>query len=520
MPRINLQIPGGGILLSLFPDLEKQEPDDQGYGLQPTAKTPIVVNVDRDKEIKEYCKRLSVYAERLDLKSILGSPRCIHMHRHIYTFTDAGVLHSNTDSWRYIDNNPNVPKIDWNTYQNWSNPEGITANILHLCENGDIWCIPVNFHARTDVKQQYGEPDIVRVNKINILKPKKNTKRVSNAVVPQDEYKIHEILTQKKPYVETWLKEHPSYLIGEYLNTPWMETLDKAGYKIAEYVLQGRIDRETADVERLNRLCKNGTNPKEIFKTSKAVYSVLKNSQNLSLWDMYRKLDKTGKIKQDTIRIAYDANWSVKDLSYVNAILAKHYEGKPVFTWTSLTNYLGRLDMFEAISHGEALPILSDYLSMCSQLNIRPRTDGDSLKREHDVAARLVRQKRDEIIARKMEAHKAEDQKLIEAGNTKLAKLEYHEKVYFVRPITEYNDLIDEATQQDNCVASYADRIARGQTRILTMRESAHPEKSLITIELSPDCREIRQKFLAHNQQIRNKSMSDFINRWIKQLNS
>jgi len=50
------------------------------------------------------------------------------------------------------------------------------------------------------------------------------------------------------------------------------------------------------------------------------------------------------------------------------------------------------------------------------------------------------------------------------------------------------------------------------------MRETAHPEKSLVTIELSPDCKTIRQKYLAHNQQIRNKSMTEFIERWYRQL--
>ena len=46
------------------------------------------------------------------------------------------------------------------------------------------------------------------------------------------------------------------------------------------------------------------------------------------------------------------------------------------------------------------------------------------------------------------------------------------------------------------------------------MRETAHPEKSLVTVELSPDLKTIRQKYLAYNQPIRNKSISDFLDRW------
>lgn len=68
--------------------------------------------------------------------------------------------------------------------------------------------------------------------------------------------------------------------------------------------------------------------------------------------------------------------------------------------------------------------------------------------------------------------------------------------------------------QQHNCVASYGQRIAAGQSYIYVMREVAHPDKSLITIELSPNGKTIRQKFLAYNKPIHNKSQSEFIERW------
>lgn len=67
-------------------------------------------------------------------------------------------------------------------------------------------------------------------------------------------------------------------------------------------------------------------------------------------------------------------------------------------------------------------------------------------------------------------------------------------------------------------MASYADRIASGQTIILTMRETRTPNRSLITVELSPDCKTIRQKFLAGNQAIRNKAMTEFLERWHRQV--
>ena len=142
---------------------------------------------------------------------------------------------------------------------------------------------------------------------------------------------------------------------------------------------------------------------------------------------------------------------------------------------------------------------------MCNQLQMEPRVDGDSLKREHDIAARNCRNKRDEIISRDMQEN-----------CERMKKYNYTEGVYFVRAITSHDDLLDEANQQHNCVASYGRRIANGSSYIYVMREVANPEKSLITIELSPNGKTIRQKFLAYNRPIHNKSQSDFIERWLK----
>ena len=263
-----------------------------------------------------------------------------------------------------------------------------------------------------------------------------------------------------------------------------------------------------------------GTKPKDIFKTIKAVYTALKEEVNLQTWDVYRRMCKTGKIGQDTVKQVYDAGYTTKDLEYVSTILGVKYNDRNVFTWTSLINYLGRIDMYEAIDRREGLPILADYLNMCRQLEMEPRTDGDSLKREHDIAARLIRERRNEQQAQRMREAEERLRREIAEGAIKKGRLVYTERVYTVKPITDYDTLLDEARQQHNCVASYAEAIARGTSVICSMRETAHPEKSLVTIELSPDLRTIRQKFLAYNQPIRNKAMSDFIDRWMRQIHA
>ena len=48
------------------------------------------------------------------------------------------------------------------------------------------------------------------------------------------------------------------------------------------------------------------------------------------------------------------------------------------------------------------------------------------------------------------------------------------------------------------------------------MREKAHPDKSLITVELSPKGNEIRQKYMAYNKPVRNRAQTEFLQRWMK----
>lgn len=326
------------------------------------------------------------------------------------------------------------------------------------------------------------------------------------ATVVQDEAQLKRILAKTRPWALPWLSEHQDYNIKTYVKHPWLETLEKASYDFAKSILTGcRYDN--ADIERINRLCQDGTKPKTIFKAEKCVYEALKNERCMSVWDVYRRMCKTGKLTKDTIVQAIERGLTERELELVSSILGATWQGRPCFTYVSLMNYLGRLDMYEAIDTRNALEILRDYLDMCRQLEMAPRIDGDSLKREHDIAARLVRQQRNEIEQRKMEEAKKKFEE-----NKRF--LEYHEGVYFIRPIFDYEELIDEATQQHNCVASYSSRIASGSTFVLQMRETAHPEKSLVTVELSPDLKTIRQKYLAYNQPIRNKSISDFLDRW------
>ena len=100
---------------------------------------------------------------------------------------------------------------------------------------------------------------------------------------------------------------------------------------------------------------------------------------------MYR----AGKVQKDTIAYAYENRMTPKQLNQMNDLLSKRYDGKPgLYLGKSSelhasSGYVSGNRMGRRHSASEGLP---EYLC---QLEMEPRIDSDSLKREHDVAARI-----------------------------------------------------------------------------------------------------------------------------------
>lgn len=343
------------------------------------------------------------------------------------------------------------------------------------------------------------------VFKIGEWKQEKSVSLGATDIFAQRSTELFSILKSTRPYLAEWAVSN-CCPYGVALVVPYFETLSKIGYSFVQEFIQRGI-HSPLSCAIMNRICQVGTKPKTIFKLPKPVYEALKNESDLKIWDIYRKMVKFGRINPNSIAQAYMLNLRDRELELAHQILGATFENKAVFSWDSLVNYLHRLDMYEAIECGNALTLLRDYLSMCQKMQVQPRVDSDSLRREHDVMARNYR-----IMASKMRNERV-NLGIHEAWEV-MSKLDYKEDIFMVRAIQSIEDLNNEASQQRNCVASYANRIIKRESGIFVMREVAHPENSLITIEIDPDSYVIRQKFLACNRPIHNKAQSDFINRW------
>lgn len=488
-----------------------------------------------DPTLDAFVGRLRVLAEGKNIAGLLelDTRKC---YDHVYPRTGGySVMKIVRSSYLICDRECNRC-VAPNTYEfsfASSDEYVFTMPYIFLRQNGNTAVIPVKvklerlteeMHVRLGYDYyDYDRDEMFAVDTVTVGKPMAPRRFYEGVLYPQTNEEYKSILSASKPWIVKWMdeKDYSLATYTAYVEAPWLETLEKAGYAIARsFMTSSFYNRKLR--ENMNLLTGPGSKPKEIFKTSSTVMEVLKNCVSTETWNAFRKLDNKRNLPKDTLVEIRDRGWREKHVEMAARILNLRQagNGRPFFTWTSLINYLGRIDMYEAIDNTQGLELIIDYLHMCNKLGMEARCDGDSLKREHDIAARLIRNRRNEEAARRMEERRLETERQIAEGNTKLARCEYAEDVYFVRAIRDYDDLLDEAKQQHNCLAGYAGRIAKGESRIFVMREVAHPDRSLVSIELSPDCRTVRQKYLAYNTPIRNKSMSDFIDRWMRQINN
>lgn len=393
----------------------------------------------------------------------------------------------------------------------WYNCKSVSA----LDKEGNLWASDITFE-RVCLKNPEHPNDQKR--KICWREWKKQTKLTTERRKPlYNDGEIQAVLKNKHPYAFKFMKRKGYSNWETILIAPQLEQLSTAGFRFADWLLElpAFSGIEVGKISSFNRLCKMGTSPENILQVPKCIYNKMKDETDLSLWDTVRKLAKSG-IPYDTCADMYEmckacGRDSDKVFESLRTIMRMEYDDKKVFpTWQKLKTYLERIDMHEAIGIVEGTQLLADYIRMCSDLGIKPRTDSDSLKREHDVTARLYLQ-RSQAICRQQLADS------FDKAAENLKERDYAEKTFFIRGIRSYDDLMDEASMQHNCVASYANDIVSGKSLIYTMRECKSPEKSLITVEIDKDLH-IRQAYLSCNRKVTNQAQLAFLDRWIKHL--
>lgn len=149
-----------------------------------------------------------------------------------------------------------------------------------------------------------------------------------------------------------------------------------------------------------------------------------------------------------------------------------------------------------------------DYLNMCATLGYNMKDKKilypDDLLAAHNKIQEQYRVNKDKFIAERVKKRYLE-----------LKHNEYKNKKYIIFPAQSTESLIDESKQQNNCVKTYAEKIAKEESDIYFMRLLENPIKSLVTVEVHNN--KIVQKRTKNNQSTTSEQ-DKFLNLWEKKV--
>lgn len=134
--------------------------------------------------------------------------------------------------------------------------------------------------------------------------------------------------------------------------------------------------------------------------------------------------------------------------------------------------YLDRIKTFEAVEDmGFLIRELYDYADMMSQLSTKYDKYPRHFLTTHKIACRNYNRMKKEF-----------SEELFKKRINKQHECSFGDYIFIYPDSTQ--DIKDEATMQNNCVASYIDKVIDGKCHILFLRKKNKPDESLVTIEV------------------------------------
>ena len=138
---------------------------------------------------------------------------------------------------------------------------------------------------------------------------------------------------------------------------------------------------------------------------------------------------------------------------------------------TSLIKYMDNLITFEAVNKTDVCRELYDYARMMSEISPKFDKYPKNFLTTHRIANRNYQRLREYF----------EESKFTRCID--LSMEWKYDKFKFIYPKT-VQDIKDEAVQQNNCVASYIERVIKGECHIMFLRSTNDVDHSLVTVEV------------------------------------
>ena len=135
------------------------------------------------------------------------------------------------------------------------------------------------------------------------------------------------------------------------------------------------------------------------------------------------------------------------------------------------------LDLYKYKLNPKYIHEYLDYLKFAKEL-------GFDIENKKYLYPKNMLKKHDEYM-KQVEINKNNQiEKKIKSKYKKLLKNRYEDKKYIIVPAQSIQSLIDESSQQNNCVKTYAERIAKDECDIYFMRSIDTQDRSLVTVEV------------------------------------
>ena len=243
-----------------------------------------------------------------------------------------------------------------------------------------------------------------------------------------------------------------------------------------------------------------GQGLKRLTKTQ--MQSLINESCCLSRFVPYMQV-----LKKDSEALFADFQW-IANGSHFRHILDILRVKIPNMTVKKIREYLEHVDEAQCCRVGESAQLWADYLRMLRDLDC-DLTDKqliypNSLKREHDKAARKITQVKDEKLNQVFRERAAK--------NDKYAWENKNFKVLIPHDISE---LYEEGRKLSHCVGTYGKLVAEGKSVVAFIRKASDVDTPLCTIEIRQDT--IVQARGMSNRPAENiPNMRTFIKAWAK----
>lgn len=224
------------------------------------------------------------------------------------------------------------------------------------------------------------------------------------------------------------------------------------------------------------------------------------------------KFEKVFKIDRSFLKFMVINNIDSRELKCLQLVKIKDYKLikylSDVNRIEELIKYCKPYDLMKYHIKNKDIYMYLDYLSMAKQQKMDLKDKSilypKKLKEKHDDLQHQIRVKKDKNI-----------NKLIKKRYEQIKKNEFQNSKFVVYPVKSIEELIDESSQQNNCVKTYAERIAMKKCDIYFMRLLTNTKKSLVTIEVRDN--KIVQKRTKNNE-ITTKEQDKFLNIWEKKM--